>query len=582
MLEAGAPVVITLAEGSRLCPSVVAFTKEQERLVGELAKRQAVANPERTFASIKRHMGSDHRVYVDESAYSAPEISAMVLQKIKVDAEAYLGEPVDRAVITVPAYFNDGQRQATKDAGQIAGLHVVRIINEPTAAALAYGLDKQDDETILVWDLGGGTFDVSILELKSGVFEVKATCGDTRLGGDDWDIAVVSWLADAFHQQHGINLLQDRLSLQRLKEAAEKAKIELSAMLSTVINLPFISQGPEGPLHLEQSLSRAKFEDITAELRDKMRDPTYQALNDAKLAPQQLDKIVLVGGATRMPAVQDMVREIFHKDPFKGMNPDEVVAAGAAIQAGLLSGELTEVVLLDVTPLSLGIETLGGVMTRLIARNTTVPTSRTEVFTTATEGQSAVEIHVLQGEREMAVDNKSLGKFLLEGIPPAPRGVPKIEVLFDIDANGILNVSARDKSTGIAQRIVVTAASGLSSDEVERMVADAAAFAAADKQRRENQEIHNLGDTALYHAEKQLALAQAMPHVPEEELHLVQQAMDALRLALQSDDPEALAGRTEVLNHRMYALSETIYATPNPPEPILEPGDDTDANREQA
>jgi molecular chaperone DnaK len=562
VLEAGEPTVITLTEGSRLCPSVVGFSRDGERVVGRLAKRQAVANPERTFASIKRYMGSDHRVFVEERGYSAPEISAMILQKLKADAEAYLGEPVDRAVITVPAYFNDGQRQATKDAGQIAGLEVLRIINEPTAAALAYGLNKQEDETILVWDLGGGTFDVSILELKGGVFDVKATCGDTHLGGDDWDNAIVCWLAEEFQQEFGIDLLKDRLALQRLKEAAEKAKIELSTMLSTGINLPFISANDDGPLHLEKNLARGTFEALTAGLRDKVRDPTYQVLNDARLAPQQLQKIVLVGGATRMPAIQDMVREIFQKDPFKGMNPDEVVAAGAAIQAGMLIGELTDLVLLDVTPLSLGIETLGGVMTRLIARNTTLPTSRTENFTTATEGQSAVDIHVLQGEREMAVDNKSLGRFLLEGIPPAPRGVPKIEVLFDIDANGILHVSAKDSATGAAQKIIVTAASGLSQEEVEQMVTAATEYAESDRQRRVVQEARNLADAALYHADKQLLIAHALPQVSGERQLAIHEAMDALRVALQGDSKEALAAQTQQLNDQIYALSEAIYSRP--------------------
>jgi molecular chaperone DnaK len=562
VLEAGEPTVITLTEGSRLCPSVVGFSRDGERVVGRLAKRQAVANPERTFASIKRYMGSDHRVFVEERGYSAPEISAMILQKLKADAEAYLGEPVDRAVITVPAYFNDGQRQATKDAGQIAGLEVLRIINEPTAAALAYGLNKQEDETILVWDLGGGTFDVSILELKGGVFDVKATCGDTHLGGDDWDNAIVCWLAEEFQQEFGIDLLKDRLALQRLKEAAEKAKIELSTMLSTSINLPFISANDDGPLHLEKNLARGTFEALTAGLRDKVRDPTYQVLNDARLAPQQLQKIVLVGGATRMPAIQDMVREIFQKDPFKGMNPDEVVAAGAAIQAGMLIGELTDLVLLDVTPLSLGIETLGGVMTRLIARNTTLPTSRTENFTTATEGQSAVDIHVLQGEREMAVDNKSLGRFLLEGIPPAPRGVPKIEVLFDIDANGILHVSAKDSATGAAQKIIVTAASGLSQEEVEQMVTAATEYAESDRQRRVVQEARNLADAALYHADKQLLIAHALPQVSGERQLAIHEAMDALRVALQGDSKEALAAQTQQLNDQIYALSEAIYSRP--------------------
>ncbi|MBB6051788.1 molecular chaperone DnaK [Armatimonas rosea] len=572
VLEAGEPTVITLTEGSRLCPSVVGFTRDGERLVGQLAKRQAVTNPEQTFSSIKRHMGSDFRVFADSTAYSAPEISAMILQKLKADAEAYLGEPVDRAVITVPAYFNDGQRQATKDAGQIAGLEVLRIINEPTAAALAYGLEKTEAQTILVWDLGGGTFDVSILEMGEGVFEVKATCGDTRLGGDDWDDAIVAWLVAEFKSAHEIDLTDDRLAQQRLKEAAEKAKIELSAMLNTSINLPFLSQSADGPLHLEKSLTRAHFENITTDLRDRMRDPTYQALNDAKLAPNQIDKVVLVGGSTRMPAVQDMVREIFHKDPFKGMNPDEVVAAGAAIQAGMLAGELTGLVLLDVTPLSLGIETLGGVMTRLIPRNTTVPTSKTEIFTTATEGQSAVEIHILQGEREMATDNKSLGKFLLSGIAPAPRGVPQIEVFFDIDASGILHVSAKDKATGHAQQVVITVASGLSQEEISRMVTEAASYAASDLQRRELQEARNHADTALYHARK--LVATDGPPVEGHIQTMVQSAIEALDASVREADLMTLISQTHYLNDAMFAFSQArVEATPaadqsDEPEPM--------------
>lgn len=557
VLEAGEPTVITLSEGSRLCPSVVGFTPTGEQLVGQIAKRQAITNPHRTFASIKRHMGTDYRVFMEDRAFSAPEISAMVLRKLKADAEAYLGEPVDRAVITVPAYFNDGQRQATKDAGQIAGLEVLRILNEPTAAALAYGLDKSEVHTILVWDLGGGTFDVSILELGDGVFEVKSTSGNTSLGGDDWDSIVVEWLADEFQALNQVDLRADRLALQRLKEAAEKAKIELSAMLSTGINLPFIGVRADGPLHLELTLSRAKFESLTSGLREKMREPTYQALNDARLSPGQIDKVVLVGGSTRMPAVQNMVRDIFKKDPFKGMNPDEVVAAGAAIQAGVMGGEIKNVILLDVTPLSLGIETMGGVMTRLIPRNTTLPTSKTEVFTTASDSQIAVDIHILQGEREMAADNKSLGRFQLAGIPPAPRGTPKIEVLFDIDVNGIVAVKARDKATGREQQIIVTAASGLTEAEVQQLIAEANLYQEADRQRREAQEIQNRADVALYNGEKALLL----PEKPANEslTVAVKEALENLRLALAEDNLTIVDEKIEVLNNAIYSVTTALY-----------------------
>jgi molecular chaperone DnaK len=556
-LEGGEPTVIPLAEGSRLCPSVVGFSKTGERLVGQLAKRQAITNPDRTIASIKRHMGTDYRVTVDDTSYSPQEISAMVLQKLKADAEAFLGEKVDRAVITTPAYFNDAQRQATKDAGQIAGLEVLRIINEPTAAALAYGMDKEGMHTILVWDLGGGTFDVSILELGEGVFEVKATNGDTHLGGDDWDARVIEWLATEFQRETGVDLRKDKMALQRLKEAAEKAKIELSSVVTTNINLPFISTTPDGPVHLDLNLTRAHLEALTEDLRANMVGPTRQALEDARLQPSEIDRVILVGGSTRMPAVQDMVREMFGKEPHKGTNPDEVVALGAAIQAGVLGGEVKDIVLLDVTPLSLGIETLGGVMTRLIPRNTTIPTSAAQVFTTATDGQTAVQVKVYQGEREMASANKLLGDFQLSGIPPAPRGVPKVEVTFEIDANGIVKVSARDQATGKAQQITITASSGLSKEEIDRMVRDAEMHAEEDRRRREEQEMRNHADGVLYNSEKTIREAEGKVDVA-----LIASARDAaaaLRTALGEGDASAIRDRSDALTTATYSVSAALY-----------------------
>src|SRR5579863_7328107 len=505
VMEGTSPTVIPNAEGSRTTPSVVAFTKTGERLVGQLAKRQAITNPDRTISSIKRHMGeSGYAVKIDGKDYTPQEISAMILQKLVNDASNYLGERVTKAVITVPAYFNDAQRQATKDAGRIAGLEVLRIINEPTAAALAYGLDKKGNETILVWDLGGGTYDVSILEVGDGVFEVKATNGDTRLGGDDYDHRVVEWLVDQFRRDQGIDLSKDKQAMQRLTEAAEKAKIELSSVVQTTINLPFITADQEGPKHLDYTLTRAKFEELTSDLTDRCIGPFKSAIADAKLDISKIDEVILVGGATRMPVIMELVRKLTGKEPNQTVNPDEVVAVGAAIQAGVLAGEVRDVVLLDVTPLSLGLETLGGVNTRLIERNTTIPTRKTQVFTTAEDGQTSVDIHVLQGEREMAQDNKTLGRFRLEGIPAAPRGVPQIEVTFNIDANGIVNVSAKDLGTGKEQKITITASSGLSKDEVERMMKEAESHADEDKKRRDEIETRNRADQAVYGAERMI------------------------------------------------------------------------------
>src|ERR671918_633573 len=504
-LEGGQPTVIPNAEGSRTTPSVVAFSKGGEVLVGEVAKRQAITNPDRTIRSIKRQMGTDHKHDIDGKGYTPQELSARILMKLKADAEAYLGDKVTEAVITVPAYFDDAQRQATKEAGQIAGLEVLRIINEPTAASLAYGLDKEgSDETVLVFDLGGGTFDVSLLEIGEGVFEVKATAGNTKLGGDDWDQRVIDWLVNQFKAAHGVDLSTDNMALQRLKEAAEKAKIELSQVQQTQINLPFITATSEGPLHLDESLSRARFQELTADLLERCRGPFDQAIKDAGLTKDDIHHVIMVGGSTRMPAVHDLVVELTGKEPHKGVNPDEVVAVGAAIQAGVLKGEVKDVLLLDVTPLSLGIETKGGVMTKLIERNTTIPTKRTEVFTTAEDMQPSVEIHVLQGERDMAYRNKTLGKFQLVDLPPAPRGVPQIEVTFDIDANGIVHVAAKDRATGKEQSMTITGQSALNRDEIDRMMRDADAHADEDRKRREEAEVRNNADTLVYQTEKLL------------------------------------------------------------------------------
>jgi molecular chaperone DnaK len=557
VMEGGEPVVIPNAEGSRLTPSVVAFTKTGERLVGAAAKRQAIINPDRTIISIKRKMGTRERIRIDDKEYTPEEISAMILQKLKADAEAYLGEKVDAAVITVPAYFNDAQRTATKNAGEIAGLKVLRIINEPTAASLAYGLDKKSNETILVFDLGGGTFDVSILEVGDGVFEVKATSGDTHLGGDDFDMRIVNWVADEFKKETGIDLRKDPQAMQRLREAAEKAKIELSSMVETEINLPFITADAEGPKHLLYKITRAKFEELTADLVERLKGPFYQALSDAKLDVKDIDEVILVGGATRMPCVQELVRKLAGKEPNKGVNPDEVVAIGAAIQAGVLGGEVKDVVLLDVTPLSLGIETLGGVFTKLIERNTTIPTRKSEIFTTAADGQTEVEIHVLQGEREMARDNKTLGRFHLTGIPPAPRGVPKIEVTFDIDANGILHVSAKDLGTGKQQAITITGSSNLTREEIDRMVKEAQAHAEEDRRRREEAEVRNQADSLAYQTERMLR--DLGDRVPSDEKLRIEQAISELRDAINKNDISLIRQRMETLQQESYRLSQRLY-----------------------
>ncbi|EJU24852.1 molecular chaperone DnaK [Selenomonas sp. CM52] len=565
VMEGGKPVVITNPEGSRLTPSVVGFTKTGERLIGQLAKRQAVSNPDRTIASIKRHMGEkDYKVSIDGKDYTPPEISAMILQKLKADAEAYLGETVTQAVITVPAYFNDSQRQATKDAGKIAGLDVLRIVNEPTAASLAYGVDKGGEHTVLVFDLGGGTFDVSILELSEGMVEVKATSGDTHLGGDDFDHAVMNWMVEEFKKENGIDLSADKMSAQRLLEAAEKAKIELSSMMETPINLPFITADATGPKHLDLKLTRAKFDELTHDLVERTMGPTRQAMSDAGLSPSDIDKVLLVGGSSRIPAVQEAIKGYFGKEPDRSVNPDECVSIGAAIQAGIIVGEVKDMLLLDVTPLSLGIETLGGVSTKLIERNTTIPVRKSQVFSTAADNQPSVDIHVLQGEREMAAGNKTLGRFELSDIPPAPRGVPRIEVAFDIDANGIVHVSAKDLGTGKEQKITIQSDSGMSKDDIDRMVKEAQAHEAEDKKQKETVEVRNRADSAVYQAEK--AIKDLGDKVDKAKADEVQAAADKVKETLKGTDTDAIKKATEELEKPLYEMSAAAYQQAGGPE----------------
>ena len=565
VMEGGEPVVIPNAEGNRTTPSVIAFSKTGERLVGQVAKRQAITNPDRTIISIKREMGTDKKIKIDDKDHTPPEISAMILQKIKQDAESYLGEKVTQAVITVPAYFSDSQRQATKDAGRIAGLEVLRIINEPTAAALAYGLDKETDQKIMVYDLGGGTFDVSILEIGDGVFEVLATGGNTKLGGDDFDQRVINFLAEEFKRENGIDLKNDKMAMQRLKEAAEKAKIELSGVATTNVNLPFITADANGPKHLDVTLTRAKFEELISDLVEATVGPTTQALKDAGLSPDKIDKILLVGGSTRVPVVQDTVKRITGKEPYKGINPDECVAVGAAIQAGVLSGEVKDLLLLDVTPLSLGLETLGGVFTKLIERNTTIPTKKSQIFSTAADGQTSVEIHVLQGEREMAQYNKTLGRFQLTGIPPAPRGIPQIEVSFDIDANGIVHVSAKDLGTGNEQKITITASSNLSESDIQNAVKEAEKFASEDKLKKEEIEVRNNADSLVYNTEK--TLKDLGDKVSEEEKSKLQTEVDGLKEKIKGTNVEEIKAATEKLTQVFYDVSSKLYQQPGPQQP---------------
>lgn len=557
VMEGGEPVVIPNPEGARTTPSVVAFNKNGERLVGQVAKRQAVTNPDRTVMSIKREMGSNHRVKIEDKSYTPQEISAMILQKLKADAEAYLGEDIKQAVITVPAYFSDSQRQATKDAGKIAGLDVLRIINEPTAAALAYGLDKEHDQKILVFDLGGGTFDVSILEIGDGVFEVLSTAGNNRLGGDDFDNKIVEWMVSEFKKSDGIDLKQDKMAMQRLRDAAEKAKIELSGVASSNINLPYITADANGTKHLDLTLSRAKFDELTSDLVAKTEGPVQQALSDAGLKPSEVDKILLVGGSTRIPAVQESVKRVFGKDPFKGINPDECVAIGAAIQAGVLTGDVKDLLLLDVTPLSLGIETMGGVFTRIIERNTTIPTKKSMIFSTAADGQTQVDVHVLQGEREFARDNKQLGNFILDGIAPAPRGVPQIEVTFDIDANGIVHVSAKDLGTGKETDITITASTNLSDAEIDKAVKEAEQFAEQDKKRKEEVETKNNADSAVYAAEK--LLNENGDKLTDDDKKPVTEAVEKLKASISAEDYDAMKQDMEALQQTVYALSTKLY-----------------------
>ncbi|MBQ7320801.1 MAG: molecular chaperone DnaK [Clostridia bacterium] len=575
VFEGGEPSVIPNPEGARTTPSVVGFSKTGERMVGQVAKRQAITNPDRTIISIKRHMGTDFKANVGDKQYTPQEISAMILQKLKSDAEAFLGTTVTEAVITVPAYFSDAQRQATKDAGKIAGLEVKRIINEPTAAALAYGMDKEENQKIMVFDLGGGTFDVSLLEISDGVFEVLATNGDTKLGGDDFDQRIIDWMAQKFQAEHGVDLRRDKMVLQRLRDAAEKAKIELSGMTSSEINLPFITATAEGPLHFEATLTRAEFDRITADLVDRCMIPTRKALDDAGLSVNEIDKVLLVGGSTRIPAVQDALKKFVGKEPFKGINPDECVAIGAAIQGGVLGGDVKDLLLLDVTPLSLGIETLGGVFNRIIDRNTTIPVKKSQIYSTAADGQTSVEIHVLQGEREMAAGNTTLGRFNLDGIAPAPRGVPQIEVTFDIDANGIVNVSALDKGTGKETHITITSSTNMSQEDIDKAVKEAEMFAAEDKKQKEAVDTKNRAESMIFQSEK--TLSEIEGKIPESELTEVKAAIETLKETVKGNDTEAIKADTEKLEKAFYAVSEKLYAA----QGGQNPGGDAGAGAQQ-